>query len=112
VRLHSLANVLPNDCIVVWSPLISETIDREPTAGTWRWKVARGKTSGGILRKEGRVRVAPGTFDQGGMFGGCWGCDTDGGHDVPWDLKDIDDWNVSSEDVCEGEDGERQEWAE
>lgn len=48
--------------------------------------------------------------------GGCWCCDfvknMGGGEpDVEWDLTRMEDWSVSSEEICEG-DGETQEWAE
>ncbi|KAL7417422.1 hypothetical protein BDY24DRAFT_374826 [Mrakia frigida] len=119
-RICSLADVLPHRCEVVWAPILLRALLRESFAGLCRWKVDRSNASGGILTEEGSgtstasLNPLEELEDRG--KGGCWCCDfvknMGGGEpDVEWDLTRMEDWSVSSEEICEG-DGETQEWAE
>jgi len=115
-RIRSLANVLPNGCSLLWSPVFAESVVPDLSVGSWRWTVFRDQATGkGNLREEGKALMDVPTERQ--WYETCWCCDfvlaagEGSTPDVAWDSTDIWDWDVSSENLCEGQRG-TQKWVE
>ncbi|KAL7417529.1 hypothetical protein BDY24DRAFT_93368 [Mrakia frigida] len=79
--LRSLGRVLPHGCEVLWEPRANDRTGSVPKFGFWRWKVARGTQTRGMLvfDEEGSSVVLPRTLEmfqdeaegEGSM---CWTC--------------------------------------